>query len=631
MEEMRLNTRIGQDDAAGGQGQPPSQAETFARWLGAFERTLASGSLSALEGLFLEESYWRDQIGLTWDMRQYWGRDAMLPPLLAAAQEMKPSRFRIAEGRTAPQIVAFLETQFLEGFCEFDLPHGIGQALVRLKPDPDAPAGARCFSLGTDLLSVDGVEERHARKVTPEKLEPEFPIHGFDPHFDGQTWPEHLEANRAFAQRDPDVLIVGGGHSGVMIGARLHAMGLSYLIVDKSERPGDSWRARYESLALHTVGATNQLPYIRTPEVFPDYIPKDRWADWIESYTRAMALNYWSSTELVSGRFDEATARWECVVKRSGEDVRTLRPVQLVLALGGVGSDPIIPKLPGLDDFSGKMLHSKYFRTARDFAGQRVLVVGTSTSGHDIAFDLYNKGAEVTMAQRGPTMVARLVEGVKHNENYVAGKMSVEEADQRRGANGIFPLRTRFLQLVTQRNMQANRSMNEALEKAGLRLTEGPDGTGWLGKLAREFKGFYINMGCADVIASGGIKILQMDDIDRFVPEGAKMTDGSLRRFDAIVLATGFINQNQELAAMFGEDIAHRVGPCAGFDEHGEQFGNAKPLHQRQMWQVYGGINDTRRLSKVMALQIAAQLTGKCPPLERQEDGSLKACPAPSR
>lgn len=598
--------------------------QVFQRWLIAFEAALSSGDLEQLKPLFLVESYWRDQIGLTWDMQQFWGCDALCDRLLEGAKEMRPSGFRIAPERAEPRLVIYNGAEYIEGFCQFELPHGIGQAMIRLRAAAESPAGALAFSLGTDLHSVSGVVERKTIKVTPDNMEPVQPIHGFDPAYPGQTWPEHLAENAAYEERDPDVLILGGGHTGIMVGARLHQMGLSYLIVDRGERPGDSWRARYESLALHTVGSTNQLPYIRTPDIFPDYIPKDRWADWIESYRKLMGLNYWSSTEFISGAFDEADGLWRCELKLADGASRTMRPRHIVLALGGVGSDPIVPNLPGLDDFAGTMVHSKYFKTGRDYRGQRVLVVGTSTSGHDIAFDLYNKGAQVTMAQRSPTMIARLVEGVRHNENYVSGKMSVDEADQRRGANGIYPLRTEYLRRITIENNKQNAELRAALERAGLRLTDGPDGTGWLGKLAREFKGFYINMGCADVIASGDIKVIQMDDFDRFVAEGVRMRDGSIIPFDAIVLATGFINQNQELTGMFGEEIARRVGPCAGLDETGEQYGNSKPLHQRQLWQIYGGINDSRRLSKVLALQLAAQLKGFVPPLERMENGRLR-------
>lgn len=596
----------------------------FERWLATFEVALGDADAAALDHLLLETSYWRDQIALSWDMQQFWGRDAFRDALLASARDMRPHQFALDPSRTAPAIVALGDVDYIEGFFTFALPHGVGQGFLRLLPDATSPTGARAFSLGTDLKSVDGIVERTTVRVSPENLVPIHPIHGFEPAYAGQTWPDHLREKQLFDTDDPEVLVIGGGHTGAMLGARLQQMDVPYLIVDKGARAGDSWRNRYDSLALHTVGGTNQLPYVRTPDVYPDYIPKDRWADWIEAYVKLMGLNYWSRTALVSARFDEDAGRWQCDLQLADGTVRAMRPRQVVLALGGIGGDPLMPDLPGIDDFQGEKLHSKYFKSAHAFAGKRVLVVGTSTSGHDIALDLHHKGASVTMAQRSPTIVAQLVEGVRHNANYVTGKMSVEEADLRRAAGGILPLRDQFLQRVTVEANKTNAELNAALTRAGLKLYDGPNGTGWLGRLAREFRGFYLNMGCADVIAAGGIKIVQMADIDRFTAEGALMTDGRALPFDAVVMATGFVNQNQELADMFGDDVARRVGPCAGLDATGEQYGNCKPLHQRQLWQMYGGINDTRRLSKVLALQLAAQYAGLVPPLERRADGSLR-------
>lgn len=596
------------------------------QWLQAFEKAVASADDDGLKSLFLEESYWRDQIGLTWDMVQYWGRDALIPPLASACRAMSACNFRIAAERTAPAMLEYEGKECVEGFCEFDMPHGIGQAMVRLVPDTTSPAGCKAFTISTDLESVAGVEERFSHTVTPEDVYPKFPIHGYAPAYRGQTWSRYLRDSAAFEDQDPEVLVVGGGHTGLMVAARLHVMGFPYLIVDRNARPGDSWRVRYDNLALHTVGATNQMPYVRTPEIFPDYMPKERWADWLESYQKAMGLNYWSSTTLTKAVFDETDGRWTCTLEKEGGEVRTLRPRHVVLALGNVGNDPIIPDLPGLSDFAGSTVHSKFFQSGADFAGKRVLVVGTSTSAHDIALDLSNNDCQVTMAQRGPTIITKLVEGVRHNVNYIANTMSLAEADQRRGANNIYPLRQKFLQRVTEQANRDNAEMNAALERAGLRLWSGPDDTGWLGKLARDFKGFYHDMGCIDPILDGRIKIIQMDDFDRFVAEGARMNDGTVLPFDTIVFATGFHNQIRALTEIFGSDVVERVGPSIAFDEMGEQLGNARPLHHRQIWQIYGGINDCRRLSKILALQLVAELKGFVPPLERQPDNSLRRC-----
>lgn len=607
-------------------------ADLAGRWLARFEQALDAADGRGLSALFAQECYWRDVVALTWDIGQFHGREAVCARLAAATATAtvgaRPARLRLQPDRPAPQVIDLLGQSLIEVLFLFDLPHGSGQGLARLAADPRAVCGARCFMLGTELTDLTGVAEHAITRVSRANMQPQAPIHGYRPDYPGQTWTEYLHDKAAFADTDPEVLIFGGGHSAMCIGARFERLGVPYLIVDRHARPGDSWRKRYESLALHTVGAVNHLPYIATPATFPDYVPKDLWADWIESYARLMALNYWSSTEFLGGRFDPAAGRWEVRLRRADGSVRAMRPRHLVMALGGIGSRPHLPTLPGLDSFAGTVLHSSAFRSGRDFRGQRVLVVGMSTSGFDIALDLYRKGATVTMAQRGPTMVVRLEEGVRFNADYLPGKMSVEEADQRRGAGAIYPLLVRLLQGATIDSNRRHAELYAGLERAGVRLTDGPDKTGWLMKLFREFRGYYIDMGCADVIVAGGIEVLQMDRIERFVPEGAALRDGTTRGFDAIVLATGFVNQNEEVTALFGAEVARRVGPAAGLDASGEPHGLAKPLGQAQLWQLYGGLNDCRRLSRLLALQIKAQLDGIVPALRRGADGALVAAPS---
>ena len=110
---------------------------------------------------------------------------------------------------------------------------------------------------------------------------------------------------RAYADHDPAVIVVGGGQAGLSIAARLQQLGVDTLIVDRHERIGDNWRTRYHSLTLHNEVHVNHLPYLPFPPTFPVYIPKDKLANWFESYVEAMELNFWTGTELVGGSYDE--------------------------------------------------------------------------------------------------------------------------------------------------------------------------------------------------------------------------------------------------------------------------------------------------------------------------------------
>ena len=103
-------------------------------------------------------------------------------------------------------------------------------------------------------------------------------------------------------------VIVGGGQGGIALGARLRRLGVPTLIVEKNERPGDSWRKRYKSLCLHDPVWYDHLPYLPFPDHWPVFSPKDKIGDWLEMYTKVMELNYWSSTTRCKARYDEADA-----------------------------------------------------------------------------------------------------------------------------------------------------------------------------------------------------------------------------------------------------------------------------------------------------------------------------------
>ena len=105
--------------------------------------------------------------------------------------------------------------------------------------------------------------------------------------------------------------------------ARLSRIGVDTLVIDRFPRVGDCWRQRYHSLALHNDTQFNHLPYMPFPDSWPTYLPKDMVADWFEAYAWAMEINFWTSTELVRGRYDESSGRWDAVVRNTdGTEVR---------------------------------------------------------------------------------------------------------------------------------------------------------------------------------------------------------------------------------------------------------------------------------------------------------------------
>jgi putative flavoprotein involved in K+ transport len=285
-----------------------------------------------------------------------------------------------------------------------------------------------------------------------------------------------------------------------------------------------------------------------------------------------------------------------------------MNPRHIVMATGGVGGRPNRPELAGLDSFKGDTFHTKEFQSGADHAGKRVLVVGVGTSGHDAARELHLHGAQVAMLQRSPVTVVDL-ETTKlcYPSAYFDGT-PLAEADFMSMAGFIHPLMKDGLRQLGKASADQDRALLDALESAGMRINE-PE-NGWLWQVYERFAGYYFNVGCSELIISGDIAVYQADDAKSFVPEGLAFNDGRVEKFDAVVLATGYLNQRYETAALFGSEMADKVGDIGGFDEVGELRNTYKPTAQPGLWFASSGIASGRHLAPHMAAMIKGALDG---------------------
>ena len=310
--------------------------ERIDAWLGDFEAALAARDIDRAVAKFATDSFWRDLVAFTWNIKTVEGRDQIAGMLGERLADTDPSGFRTREPAVADGDVT-------SAFIEFDTAVGRAAGHLRLKGD-------QAWTLLTTLQELKGHEEpRGATRVLGA-------VHGSDP--DPRSWAEKRAEEDATLGRtvQPYVLVIGGGQGGIALGARLRQLGVPAIVVDKHERPGDQWRKRYKSLCLHDPVWYDHLPYMPFPANWPVFAPKDKIGDWLEFYTRVMEVPYWSKTECLSASFDSEAGRWTVEVDRDGEKL-TLHPTQLVLATGMSGKASI-PTLPGQDVFRGEQHHS---------------------------------------------------------------------------------------------------------------------------------------------------------------------------------------------------------------------------------------------------------------------------------
>jgi hypothetical protein len=383
-------------------------AEIFAKWLERFADDVGSGDAPRIAAHFRDDGYLRDILALTWDYRTFAGPAEIQAGFESVPPAMWPRDLRCPADRMAPRILRRSGRTLLEAYFDFDTAIGRGTAFVRLQLDQPGEAGGAgsedpaVWLMLTTLQEIRGFEERIGDR-RPDGTE-------FSYKFGGDNWLDTRRQRAQFADRDPEVLIVGAGQAGLALGARLGQIGVDTLIVEANERVGDNWRNRYESLALHNETWSNHLPYLPFPESWPTFLPKDKLAGWLEAYAEFMELNVWTSTRLVEAVYDSGAKVWRARLRAADGAERTITATHLVMATGSVAGAPLVPKLPGLADFAGQVMHSSEFTSGRAYAGQRAIVLGTGNSGHDVAQDLYGNGAAaVTVVQRGSTCVVSLV------------------------------------------------------------------------------------------------------------------------------------------------------------------------------------------------------------------------------
>jgi putative flavoprotein involved in K+ transport len=576
-------------------------AQVVDAWLDDFNAALDEKDASAAAGLFASTSFWRDLIALTWNITTVEGPEGVRVMLEHTLDSAEPHGFRASEPPTEADGVT-------EAWLAFETRAGRGVGHLRLRD-------GQAFTLLTTLSELKGHEEPHGSS------RPMGADHGVDA--DRESWLERRrrEAAELGYETQPEVLIIGGGQGGIALAARLRQLDVATIVVDRHANPGDQWRRRYKSLCLHDPVWYDHLPYIKFPDNWPVFSPKDKIADWLEMYTRVMELNYWGSTTARSASYDEAAGEWTVVVERDGEPI-TLHPKQLVLATG-VSGKPNRPAFPGQDVFAGEQQHSSEHPGPDAYAGKRVVVVGSNNSAFDICGALYEVGADVTMVQRSSTHIVRSATlmdiGLKalYSEEAVAGGVTTEKADLI-FASLPYRIMHEFQIPLYDEMRERDREFYDRLEQAGFDHDWGEDGSGLFMKYLRRGSGYYIDVGAADLVADGRVKLAR-GQVDHLTENAVVLQDGTELPADLVVYATGYGSMNGWAADLISQEVADRVGKVWGLGSdttkdpgpwEGEQRNMWKPTQQPGLWFHGGNLHQSRHYSLYLALQLKARAVG---------------------
>lgn len=305
-----------------------------------------------------------------------------------------------------------------------------------------------------------------------------------------------------------DALVIGAGPAGLAVAACLKKRGIGCEILERGSAVGARWRLHYDRLHLHTTAAHSALPYLAFPSGTQRYPSRDQVIAYLERYAEhfELAPRFCQDVQRVQAR----DGVWEALTA-----THEYRSRHMVIATGYAGV-PNIPDWPGLTLFRGSILHSSEYRLGERFRNQDVLVVGLGNSGGEIAIDLFEHGARAAIAVRGAVnIVPRDILGVPVLSIAIAlSKLPSAFAD-------VF---TRPLVRLALGNTR----------RLGLK----PLDIGPMRQIRTRGRIPLVDIGTVDLLRRGHLQLL--GGIRELTATEVVFEDGRSRRFDALVLATGF-------------------------------------------------------------------------------------------
>nr|VWO94810.1 L-ornithine 5-monooxygenase (L-ornithine N(5)-oxygenase) [Ganoderma boninense] len=550
----------------------PNPLLISSNWLASCSSALRNADVVALTDLFLPNGWLRDILVFTWDIRCLEGRERITTYL---ADQLLDAGIEDVQFDNSPHLAARVDLGVEFAFT-FECNRGHARAYVRLTPDADGVH--RAFTMLTELTDLRGHEEL-----------------GRLPLRDDVTGVPGRDMQKDYADMVADV----EANPHVIIGARPS---------DLAGCPANCMRNYNFDISRRCTDSANQ-PF---PSNWPEFTPRDKFADWLEHYASIQDLVVWTNSELKPRpTYNTEDRRWDVTIVRNGVEVK-LRPAHIVLATGTLGR-PLIPDILGMEGFQGRVLHSSRFPGGASFAGLRAVVVGAGNSSIDVCQDLALRGAtSVTMVQRSASCVMSRDIAWAFLQTLYPDDVPLEVSDFKVASVGM-GLRKRLAIEGQAQVWEASRELHEKLRRGGVDVNLGPEGEGIYPLVYDRLGG--MDKGGADLIADGRIKVRSGVSVQRFTKTGLVLSDGTdLPETSSFLrMCTGFIHIRETNRELLGADIVDQTEEVYGLDDEGEIKGSYRPCGHPGLWFATGDVPASRYLSKALALQIKAMEIGLMP------------------
>lgn len=220
-----------------------------------------------------------------------------------------------------------------------------------------------------------------------------------------------------------DVIIVGGGQSGLSLGYYLRRTGLSYVILDNQNEPGGAWSHTWNSLRLFSPAQWSSLPGMIMNGGADYYPTRDEVIKYLKTYESKYLLPIRRQVNVIDVRKADKFFRLETSVG--------ILISSVVVSATGSFSNPYVPHFKGIEKFTGELLHSSQYESPLSFENKRVAIVGEGNSGAQILAEVSKVAETIWITQKEPRFL----------EDYIDGRYLFDAATQMYVARSKYTLR----------------------------------------------------------------------------------------------------------------------------------------------------------------------------------------------
>ncbi|KAI3741996.1 hypothetical protein L1987_59675 [Smallanthus sonchifolius] len=202
------------------------------------------------------------------------------------------------------------------------------------------------------------------------------------------------------------VVIVGAGPAGIATSACLNLLSIPNIVLEREDCYASLWQKKaYDRLKLHLAKNFCQLPHMPFPLSAPTFVPKNMFVQYLQNYVYHYNVDPLYQRSVESVWYDRIEQKWVVTAKNRVLGLVEEYVCEFLVVATGENSEGFIPNVYGLDTFKGLVIHSSEYENGKKFRNKDVLVVGAGNSGMEIAYDLYNWGAQTSIVVRSPMVL----------------------------------------------------------------------------------------------------------------------------------------------------------------------------------------------------------------------------------